>query len=112
HVTVPSWVVSPFRMTIQNGEADGTCRVSSAWVEVNGTQVAGPSDFNQNVARLERTVTLAPSTTLHVTLASKPCSFLIITLAGANADRAPPQVSVTDPAPGSTTTDATPRFRV
>ena len=44
--------------------------------------MAGPSDFNQNVAALDRTVTLTAQTTLHVTLASKPGSYLILNLAG------------------------------
>src|SRR5206468_11858932 len=47
-VDVPAWVTSPFTMHIQNGEPNGTYRVSSAWIEVNGTQVAAaPADFNQ-----------------------------------------------------------------
>src|SRR6185436_8683777 len=49
-VTVPPWAVAPFRMHVQNGEPDGTHRVSSASVVVNGTEVLRPSDFNQNVA--------------------------------------------------------------
>src|SRR3954471_5744585 len=60
---VPAWVVSPYKLHIQNGDPSGSNRISSATITVNGTQVAGPSDFNQNVAALDRTVTLTAQTT-------------------------------------------------
>ncbi|HZS28842.1 MAG TPA: hypothetical protein VFB76_16565, partial [Candidatus Angelobacter sp.] len=49
-VQVPAWVGNPFTLHIQNGEADGTHRVSSGSITINNVQaVAAPSDFNQNV---------------------------------------------------------------
>ena len=39
-----------FSLRIVNGDANGTHRVSSATITLNGTQIAGPSDFNQQVA--------------------------------------------------------------
>ena len=57
-VTVPATVTSPFTLRVQNGEADGSHRVSSAWIEVGGALVASPSDFNPNVAGFDRPVTL------------------------------------------------------
>src|SRR5436853_6643025 len=41
-VKLPKWLVGPFRLHVQNGEANGTYRVSSATINVNGTDVAVP----------------------------------------------------------------------
>ncbi|HSM87149.1 MAG TPA: Ig-like domain repeat protein, partial [Candidatus Limnocylindrales bacterium] len=105
-VQVPAWVASPFNMHIQCGEADGTNRVSSATILVNGVQVAGTDDFNTNVFTLDRAVTLTPQTTLLVTLASKPGSYLRINLSGANQDHTPPVLTIA--APGNSTSINTP----
>ncbi len=107
-ISVPSWVVNPYTLRVQNGEPDGRNRVSSAWIYVNGAEVAVPSDFNQNVPGLERPVTLTPTTQLRVVLASKPSSYLTINLCGASGDRTPPRVRWTAPPDGATIPDATP----
>src|SRR5262245_29699231 len=75
-VPVPSSVVAPFCLHIQNGEADGSHRVSSAWIKVNGVQVAGPSDFGRNVAALDRVIRLKARNTLNVKLAGAPGAYL------------------------------------
>src|SRR5712692_6991220 len=111
-VNVPAWVASPFDLHIQNGAADGCYRVSSAWIYINGTQVASPSDFNQNVFVIDRAVTLTATTTLEVKLASKPGSYLTINLLGTNADHTAPQITVTSPMPGSTISTTTPHLAV
>jgi hypothetical protein len=100
-VQVPAWVGNPFNLHIQSGEADGTNRVSSATILVNNVQVAGTSDFNVNVFTLDRTVTLTPTATLVVTLASKPGSYLKINLAGTNEDKTAPVLTIVDPATSS-----------
>jgi hypothetical protein len=82
--SLPVGAASPFLLIVQNGDASGTNRVSSGWVYINGTQVVGPSDFNQNVATITRTVTLTSQNTLQVTLASKPGSYIIINIGGTN----------------------------
>ena len=111
-ISVPAWVASPFELSVQNGEPDGRNRVSSAWIYVNGQQVASPSDFNQNVAGFDRTVNLTPTTTLKVVLASKPGSYLTLNLCGRGRDHTPPRVTWTAPVPGSTINDTTPVLRV
>jgi RHS repeat-associated protein len=111
-VTVPSWVTSPFRLHIQNGEPNGTHRVSSATVEVNGVEVVKPHDLNQNVASLDRAVNLTPQTTLKITLASRPSSYLRLCLFGANQDRTPPEVTVEEPPNDSLGNNTRPRLRV
>ncbi len=109
---VPAWAVSPYTLHIQNGDPSGSNRVSSATITINGTQVAGPSDFNQNVAGFDRTVTLAAQTTLHVSLASKPGSFLVINLGGSNGDHIAPVVAIAMPANGHAVNTATPSFDI
>jgi hypothetical protein len=96
-VQVPAGVGNPFNLHIQNGEANGSNRVSSATITINNVSVAGPSDFNQNVFTLDRAVTLTPTTTLGVTLASKPGSYLRINLTGTNADHTPPVLTIAAP---------------
>lgn len=115
-VNVPAWVKSPYRMHIQNGGRDGNNRIvdaiSSAWIEVNGVQVAGPSDFNQHTAAINRTVTLTPTTTLKVTLASSPGSYLTIWFFGTGGDKTAPSVNIVEPLASSISNDATPALRV
>jgi len=69
-----------YNLVIINGNPDGSNRISSATIALNGTQLAGPSDFNQNVAQVTKPVTVAGSNTLQTTLASEPGSFLTVSL--------------------------------
>jgi hypothetical protein len=114
--SAPSWIVSPYDLHIVNGDASGTNRVygaiSSATITLNGVQVAGPSDFNQNVATIDRSVTLQATNTLKVTLASKPGSFLTINVFGTSADHTSPQIAIVSPNNGSYINTATPNVGV
>ena len=69
-------------LIIKNGSMDGTDRItdaiSSAWVYVNGEQVFGPSDFNQNVYLLQAPVNLTENNVITIELASNPGSYLTI----------------------------------
>ena len=112
-VAVPAWVASPFTMHIQNGEPNGTYRVSSAWIEVNAAQVAAaPANFNQNVPALDRSVALTPQSALKVTLASKPTSYLTISLLGTSADHTAPKVTIEAPVAQEVIKDTRPRLVV
>ena len=107
-VQVPAWVGNPFTLHIQNGEADGTHRVSSGSITINNVQaVAAPSDFNQNVFTLDRNVTLTAQTTMVVSLDSKPGSYLRINLSGNNLDHTAPVITVA--APGNNSAINTPQ---
>jgi hypothetical protein len=111
----PSWVQSPFTLRIENGEANGANRISSAEVKVNGQVVAGPSDFNQNVGLIERTITLPTGTapvTLDVKLQSGPGRYLTISLGGNSADTQAVDLVVAEPADGTTTADTTPALEL
>ena len=111
-ITVPAWLVGTYTLRVQNGEPDGTHRLSSATIVVNGVTVADTSDFNQLQPGFERTVTLTPASTMVVRLQSTPGGYLTINFGGVSADRSPPQVAIVSPAPGSASTNVSPRLTV
>lgn len=92
-------VGAAFALRVQNGDAQGQSRVSSGNIALNGTPVASPSDFSQQVGSLERTVPLAATNTLSVQLASQPGSYLTVTVVG--EDNTPPQLSIIAPDNGA-----------
>jgi hypothetical protein len=110
--TAPPWIVSPFNLHIVNGDASGKNRISSATIALNGVQIAGPSDFNQNVATIDRSATLQATNTLQVTLASKPGSYLTINVYGTNGDHTAPQIKIVTPAGSSYINTASPNIEV
>ena len=82
-ITVPANVGEPFLLHIVNGQSNGQNRISSAWITVNNVQVAGPADFGQNVAIVDRTITLNPGTNqLKVKVASTPGAYLTVRVYG------------------------------
>ncbi len=84
-----------FVLKVANGEDNGSKRVSSAVISLNGVKVLGPADFNQNVPVLERTI--APQdgdNTLSAALRSSPGGFLHIQVFGEPIVDLPP-----DPGP-------------
>ena len=96
-VTVPVSVGAPFLVHIVNGKSNGQNRISSAWITVNNVQVAGPSDFGQNVAVVDRTITLNPgSNTLQVKVASTPGAYLTISVYGTKILPTPIEVAPFD----------------
>ncbi len=108
----PAWIISPYDLHIVNGDSSGSDRISSATITLNGVQVAGPSDFNQNVATIDKTVTLQSTNTLEVSLASKPGSYLTINVFGTNGDHTSPSLTIVTPAAGGFISTATPTFEV
>jgi hypothetical protein len=103
---LPAGATSPYTLHIQNGEPGGSNRISSAIVKLNGIDVLKPNDLNQNVAGLDRTVTLAANNQLDVRLESEPGSYLIIDISVAlpASDTTPPTIAITSPTHNSTTT--------
>lgn len=63
---------------IKNGDDAGKNRVSSARIHINGQQVFGPSDFNQKVSSLTKTIDLVAQNFISVELQSKPGSYLSV----------------------------------
>jgi len=80
--TVPASIGPPFLLHIVNGDANGSHRISSAWVTLNGVQIAGLNELGPNVAVLDGAVTLQPTSTLTVKVASSPGSYLTISVFG------------------------------
>ena len=71
---------SPCQIVVTNGAVNGSNRVSSGSISLNGSPVIGSADFNQKISSIVRPVTLLSQNGLAVTLASKPSSFLSVTL--------------------------------
>ncbi len=84
-----------FVLKVENGEANGSRRVSSALVSLNGVKVLGPADFNQKIHTLERSIAPQNSeNTLSISLRSNPGGFLNIQVLGEQLIELPP-----DPGP-------------
>jgi hypothetical protein len=89
-----------FVLKVKNGEEDGSQRISSALVSLNGTKVLIPADFNQQVQTLERTISPQPGdNTLTVTVRSKPGGSLLVQVLGTPTFQLPP-----DPGPAGDAT--------
>ena len=106
--SIPEGATSPFILHIQNGSIEGTNRVSSATIKLNGVEILSPNDLNQNVPSVERTITLSDQNQLDVSLASDPGSYLIIYITGtvSGGDTTPPSLEVTNPINNYSTTDS------
>ncbi len=87
--TLPAGTTAPYTLHVVNGNTNGTNRISSATVTLNGTQILGPSDFGQNVAVIDRTVTLQASNQLEIRLTSAPGSFITVSVLDTSAGSQP-----------------------
>src|SRR5829696_3928398 len=52
--SLPADASAPFGILVENGAPEGSNRVSSATLKLNGTDLFTPSDFNQNVSSLKK----------------------------------------------------------
>jgi len=84
-----------YTLHIYNGGKDDQFkrRASSAVISLNGTQVVGPSELNQNVSHIEKLIELSKENALAVKLRSKPNSDLTIEIIG--IDNVPPTIVAT-----------------
>lgn len=79
---------------------DQTELVSSGFVIINGVQVIGPSNFNQNVTEVDVPVTLQASNTISVQVRGQPGGVLTIQIVGVDND--PPTITAAvSPAPNA-----------
>ncbi len=76
------WPEGEGMLIVKNGQWDGEHRItdaiSSASVVVNGQEIFGTSDFNQQVYSLEAPINIAESNSILVELASNPGSYITI----------------------------------
>jgi len=99
-----------YKIVIKNGEQDGSYRISSAEILLNGQTLFVENDFNQNIYQLEKPVTLASQNILEIKLASPPNSYLTIDITGENcgpSDTIAPHLVITSPEDNKATTDPT-----
>jgi len=68
------------KLIINNGDEDGNYRISSAKVFLNGKQLFGTKDFNQQIYYLEAPINLFENNSISVELRSKPGSYFTIEL--------------------------------
>ncbi|MBP1716185.1 MAG: repeat domain protein, partial [Deltaproteobacteria bacterium] len=87
--------VGPFTLNIFNGDLDGSNRVDSAIITLNGQRIFTPHDFNEHVEILSQIVTLQEKNVLSVELRGAPGDFLSIGISG--YDHTPPKVEITRP---------------
>src|SRR4030067_2533940 len=77
-----------YNLIVFNGEK-GKNRVSSATVKINGIEILRESDFNQQVDRIECSVSLLLSNSISVELKSAPGSFITISITSENPNHPP-----------------------
>lgn len=68
-----------YKIVVENGEA-GAKRVSSGTIMLNGTEIVTQNEFNQQVGKIEKPVSLSEENTIQVKLASIPGSFINVSL--------------------------------
>jgi hypothetical protein len=73
-------VASEYKILVKNGLSDGSRRVSSARIWLNGALILGPSDFNQQISEIRQPVTLLPNNEIKVTIAGSPGGILTISI--------------------------------
>lgn len=69
-----------YTLIVKNGTTQGSRRVSSARIWLNGAEVIGPRDLNQNVDRLLRSVQLDDQNKILVRLSGAPNGVLTVSI--------------------------------
>ena len=77
-----------FALTVKNGK-HGSFRVSAALIWINGEEIIGVSDFNNQVALLTRPVDLKAANEIKVELRGKPGNFIAVDIAGIERNTPP-----------------------
>src|SRR5258707_4379574 len=73
--TTVSYVLQLYNGGLTDAEFD---KVSSTTISVNGTQVVAPNDLNQNMAYLEKAVTLSSTNQMTVQVRAKPGAAILL----------------------------------
>lgn len=80
--SVPFGVVAPYTIHVQNGAPDGSHRVSSATIHLNGVELFTQNEIKDSTPSLSLTVPLQVSNVLSVRVSSSIGSFLTISFSG------------------------------
>jgi RHS repeat-associated protein len=91
----------PYRVYVTNGASDGTLRVTSASVTLNGSAIVTTSQLTSAVGSLTKTVTLLSSNTLQVVVNGSVNRFITVRFTASDTTR--PVLTITTPAPGAVT---------
>ena len=75
-----SSIDSEYKLIVKNGTENSESRVSSATITINSNQVVTPSDFNQQVEIIEKSVQLSPNNEISVHLSGKPGSLITLSI--------------------------------
>ncbi len=103
-LTRPSSAVAPYTLVIENGALDGSQRVASARVHLNGSQVVAAAECGPGTARVMRQVSLAAQNEMTIRLAGDAGAHVNISFMA--TDTTPPLVTVTTPGATDTVTTA------
>jgi RHS repeat-associated protein len=82
---LPADAIAPFGVQVVNGNPDGSRRVLSALVRLNGSVLTDANQINVAVPSLTQTVQLVAANTLEVSFFGRPGSFLTITVTATRA---------------------------
>jgi RHS repeat-associated protein len=88
-----------FLLLVQNGEG-GERRVSSAVISINGEQVIGPNEFNQQVGFIEKPITLEEDNVIAVEVRGAPGGFIIVNIIQ-TGENSPPEITSTPETTGT-----------
>src|SRR6185369_10825718 len=99
--TLPSIAVAPFNVQIVNGAIDGTSRVMTGTVRLNGVVLADSSQINIAVPEINKPAQLGINNTIDGSFFGRPGSHLIITItATRSTPGTPPAISDFNPKQG------------
>ncbi|HEX6616918.1 MAG TPA: RHS repeat-associated core domain-containing protein [Gemmatimonadales bacterium] len=87
------------RLYVTNGAPDGTRRVTSAAITLNGTTVVSTSELKSTVGSLTKAVSLRSINNLSVTVNGSVNSFVTVRITA--PDESPPIVTITSPSAGA-----------
>jgi RHS repeat-associated protein len=93
----PLGVLAPYTMQVQNGASDGTHRVSSASIHLNGTALFTQNEIKDSTPSISQVVNLQAVNTLQVKLTSAVGSFLTISITGVRQVVLPAGLQSIDP---------------
>lgn len=105
---LPDGVVAPFNVHVANGNPDGTNRVLSAVLRVNGAVLNDAGQISSAVPSLTRSAQLSASNTLDISFFGRFGSFISVTVTAARATPSnAPVISDFTPKQGPTGTQVT-----